>query len=80
MWKQKPVVGGNVGGIRLQIVDGETGFLVDSVESCADRIGELLRDPELRARMGRNGHERVRERFLSLREVEDYLRVMTAVT
>jgi len=80
MWKQKPVVGGNVGGIRLQIVDGETGFLVDSVESCADRVGELLRDPELRARMGQSGHQRVRERFLSLREVEDYLRVMTAVT
>jgi trehalose synthase len=80
MWKRKPVVGGNVGGIRLQIVDGETGFLVDSVESCAERVGTLLRDPELRARMGRSGHARVRERFLSLREIEDYLRLMTAVT
>ena len=32
MWKGKPVVGGNVGGIRLQIEDGESGFLADSAE------------------------------------------------
>lgn len=80
MWKEKPVVGGNVGGIRLQIVDGGTGYLVDSVESCADRILTLLRDPELRQGMGAAGRERVRDRFLSLREVEDYLRLMTRVT
>jgi trehalose synthase len=80
MWKRKPVVGGDVGGIRLQITDGETGFLVDSVSGCADRITELLGDPELRERMGHAAAERVRQRFLSLRELEDYLRLMVRVT
>jgi trehalose synthase len=79
MWKDKPVVGGDVGGIRLQISEGETGFLVDSVEACAARVADLLRDPTLRARMGAKGRERVRERFLSLREVEDYLRLIARV-
>lgn len=80
MWKHKPVVGGDVGGIRLQIVDGETGFLVDSVGSCAERLVTLLRDGGLRTRMGEAGHERARERFLSLREIEDYLRLMARVS
>jgi trehalose synthase len=79
MWKEKPVIGGDVGGIRLQITDGESGFLVDSVEGCAKRMVELLRDPDLRRRMGRAGRERVRERFLSPREVEDYLRLMASL-
>jgi trehalose synthase len=79
MWKDKPVVGGDVGGIRLQISEGETGFLVDSVEACAARVADLLRDPALRARMGAKGRERVRERFLSLREVEDYLRLIARI-
>jgi trehalose synthase len=76
MWKDKPVVGGNVGGIRLQIEDGVSGFLVDSVESCAARVSELLADPGLCARVGAAGRERVRERFLSPREVEDHVRLM----
>lgn len=80
MWKEKPVVGGNVGGIRLQIGEGETGHLVDSVDSCATRIVELLRDPDRRRQMGVAGRERVRQSFLSLREIEDYLRLMTRVT
>lgn len=79
MWKRKPVVGGNVGGIRLQIEDGVTGYLVDDVEGCARRVSELLADPALRERMGEAGRERVRERFLSLREIEDHLRLLTAL-
>jgi trehalose synthase len=79
MWKGKPVIGGNVGGIRLQIEDGRTGFLVDSVEACADRTTALLRDPDLRERLGEAARERVRERFLVLREIEDYLRLMAKV-
>lgn len=79
MWKEKPVVGGDVGGIRLQIEDGETGYLVDSVWRCAERIVELINDAELRGRMGRAAKERVRERFLTVRELEDYLRLMSAL-
>jgi trehalose synthase len=77
MWKGKPVVAGNVGGITLQIEDGISGFLVDSVESCAARISELLENPERRDAMGEAGRERVRERFLSVREIRDHLEVMS---
>ncbi len=79
MWKETPVIGGNVGGIRLQIEDSITGFLVDSVDECADRLVRLLRDPGARKELGRAGHQRVRERFLSLREVEDQLRMFAAL-
>jgi trehalose synthase len=79
MWKGRPVVGGDVGGIRLQIEDGRTGFLVDSVERCAERTSALLRDPDLRERIGEAGRARVRERFLTPREIEDHLLLMAKV-
>jgi trehalose synthase len=75
MWKRRPVIGGDVGGITLQIEDGVSGYLVDSVEECANRLVELVRDPQLRAHMGEAARERVRDQFLSLREVRDYLGV-----
>ncbi|HEV8565439.1 MAG TPA: glycosyltransferase [Actinomycetota bacterium] len=77
MWKGAPVVGANVGGIRIQIVDGETGYLADSTADCAARLVELLHDPALRRRMGDTGREWVRRRFLCLREIEEHLRLFT---
>lgn len=79
MWKETPVVAGDVGGIKLQIEDGVSGFLVASVEECAERIIRLLGDPHLRTDVGKAGRERVRERFLSLREVEDHLRMLASL-
>ena len=79
MWKEKAVIGGNVGGIRLQIDDGRCGYLVDSVEDCAERIVELLGDPERRNAMGTAARERVRDRFLTLRELEDTLRFLVSL-
>jgi trehalose synthase len=79
-WKNKAVIGGNVGGIRLQIEDGISGFLVDTPEECADRLLRLLRDPDERESLGKAGRERVGERFLTLRELEDYLRLIAALT
>ena len=61
----------DAGGITLQIIDGETGFLVDSVEQCADRMQHLLEHPEEADRMGTAGRERVRENFLSSRHLAD---------
>jgi trehalose synthase len=75
MWKGTPVIGGNVGGIRLQIEDGVSGYLVDSAEACAARMLELIEDEELAQWMGEAGRARVRERFLMLREVEDLIGV-----
>lgn len=79
MWKGAPVVGGNVGGIRIQIVNGETGYLVDSPEECAERLVDLLHDPELRRRMGETGREWVRRRFLAPRELHDHLGLLTSL-
>lgn len=79
MWKERPVIAGRVGGLRLQIEDAESGFLVNTVEEAADRLVELLRDREARERMGKAAHERVRQRFLSTREVEDHLHLLTSL-
>ena len=79
LWKKKPVIGGAVGGIKLQIINGVTGFLVHSPEGAANRAGELLGDPELCRRLGENGHEHVKQNFLLTRHVKDYLLVMLAL-
>jgi trehalose synthase len=73
MWKGAAVIGGNVGGIRRQIKDGENGFLVGSIDQAADRIVQLLRDRALRERLGSRAKETVRERFLMSRLLEDWL-------
>jgi trehalose synthase len=76
MWKAKPVVGGAVGGIVLQLQDYSTGFLVHSPEGCAFRIRYLLHHPELARRMGHLAREFVRHRFLITRNMRDYLTLM----
>ena len=76
MWKGKPVVGGAVGGIVLQLQDYHTGFLVHSPEGCAFRIRYLLHHPELARRMGKLAREFVRSRFLITRTIRDYLTLM----
>jgi trehalose synthase len=73
MWKGTPVIGGNVGGIRYQIKDGENGFLVSSVKEASERIVTLIRDKNLRQRMGTRARESVRKQFLLTRLLEQYL-------
>jgi len=73
MWKGTPVIGGNVGGIKFQIQDGENGFLVDSVEETSQRIVQLTKDADLRKQMGQKARETVRQKFLLTRLMEDYL-------
>jgi trehalose synthase len=75
MWKQKPVIGGDVGGIPLQVIDGTTGFLVNSVEACADRMLYLLENPGEGEKMGEAAREHVRRHFLSTRHLADYLQL-----
>jgi trehalose synthase len=79
MWKRRPVIGGAVGGIKLQIIDGVTGYLVHSPEGAAHRATQLLADPELGRRLGENGYEHVRQNFLLTRHVKDYLLLMVAL-
>lgn len=79
LWKRKPVIGGAVGGIKAQIVNGITGFLVHSPEGAAQRALQLLNDPQLCRRMGENGYQHVKQNFLVTRHVKDYMLVMLAL-
>jgi trehalose synthase len=79
LWKSRPMIAGNVGGIPLQIVNGESGYLVDSSDEAAERSIEILQDPELGRRLGRAGKERTRERFLTPRLLLDWLRIFTGL-
>ncbi len=76
MWKGRPVIGGNVGGIRAQIQDGENGFLVDNVHQCASRIVQILQTPALGQTLGAAARDSVRQRFLMPRLLADYLQVI----
>jgi len=73
MWKGAVVIGGNVGGIRRQIVDGENGFLVDTVDQAAERIVQILKNPSVGERLGRRARETVRQRFLLSRLLENWI-------
>ncbi len=79
MWKGKPVIGGAVGGIPLQIIHGVTGFLIHSVEGTAFRMRQLLNSPEMAASMGTAGKEYVRKNFLITRQIRDYLSIWYAM-
>ncbi|MFX1273491.1 MAG: glycosyltransferase [Promethearchaeota archaeon] len=76
LWKGTPVVGGNVGGIPLQIIDGKTGFLVNSVEECAEKTLKILKDEDLAKQLGKAGKEHVKNNFLMTRHLEDYINLL----
>ncbi len=75
IWKGRPFIGGDVGGIPLQVQDGVTGYLVSSPEQCAVRSLEILADPALAKALGRRGKEHVRAHFLMPRYLRDYLKI-----
>jgi trehalose synthase len=75
LWKGRPFIGGDVGGIPLQVQDGVTGYLVSTVEECAEHCLEILRDPALGKSLGRRGKEHVRAHFLMPRLLRDWLRM-----
>ncbi len=81
LWKEKPVVATNVGGIPLQVKDGQNGFLVEphDTKSCADRLIQILQNPDMAKQMGRKGKEIVRDNFLITRSLLDYLDLLNDV-
>ena len=79
MWKGKPVIGGDTGGIRLQVVDYHTGFLVSSPEGAALRIRYLLHHRDKLAEMGATARGLVLENFLLTRHLREYLILMAAL-
>jgi trehalose synthase len=79
LWKEKPVIGGDAGGIRLQVVNHHTGFLVKTPEGAALRARYLLRHPEIALEMGHRAKELVRQNFLLTRNLREYLSIMVAL-
>jgi len=81
LWKARPVVASNIGGIPAQIQDDQTGYLVDpkDYQGFADRIVHLLTKPKEGKRLGANAREMVRENFLITRLLSDYLTMLDAL-
>ncbi|MBA2506839.1 MAG: glycosyltransferase [Thermoleophilaceae bacterium] len=80
LWKVRPFIGGDVGGIPLQVKNGETGYLVSSPEECAQRSIEVLEQPELGKQLARAGKEHVRQHFLTPRLLRDWLGIFRDVS
>lgn len=80
LWKRRPVIGGNTGGIRIQVIHGVTGFLVDSPKAAAHYIVYLLKNKRLRREMGAAGREHVRRNFLITQQLRRYLMAILYLT
>jgi trehalose synthase len=81
MWKGRPVVASEVGGIQDQIEDGTTGHLVESRDLAAfgARISELLAEPHTAERIGEAAQNRVRDHFLGARHLGQYVELLDRV-
>ncbi|MBN1792745.1 glycosyltransferase [Candidatus Woesearchaeota archaeon] len=73
LWKKTPVLGTNVGGIPLQIINGKNGYIIKDLNDGAEKAIKILEDSALRKELGRNGREHVKNNFLITRHLEDYL-------
>jgi trehalose synthase len=73
LWKERPVIGGDVGGIPLQVIHGKDGYLVNDCKQCGKRALQLLQNPEVAREMGKYGKEHVRINFLSPKQLCDYM-------
>lgn len=79
LWKGKPVIGGNTGGIRLQVINHHTGFLVNTPEGAALRVRYLLKNRDRLEEMGRKAKELVLNNFLVTRQVREHLTLIFAI-
>jgi len=79
MWKSKPVIGGDTGGIRLQVINYHTGFLVHTPEGAALRIRYLLHNRNRMMEMGDKAKKYVRENFLLTRHLREYLTLLVGL-
>jgi len=79
LWKGKPVVAANVGGIPLQVDNRRTGYLVGNIAECAERVIYLLKNSEVANKMGISGKEYVRKNFLITRLLKDYLSLFNSL-
>ena len=73
LWKAKPVVASNVGGIPLQIKHKYSGLLCHSIEGASFAIKQLLNSQEYANKLGENGREHIRNNFLLTRHLKEYM-------
>ena len=73
------MIGGNTGGIRLQVINFHTGFLVNTPEGAALRTRYLLHNPDKIREMGEKGKSFVRENFLLTRQLREYLTIIHGI-
>jgi len=79
LWKEVPVVGGNAGGIPTQVIDGQNGFVINTVQEAADKTLYLLGNPTEAKRMGKEGKKHVLNNFLITRDLEDHLKLLSSL-
>ena len=82
MWKRRPVVGSRVGGIQDQVVDGETGLLIDDprdLAACAAAIEAILADPGAAQAMGEAGRRRVIDNYLAIHRLREYVELLSVL-
>ena len=79
LWKKKPVVASDVGGIPLQVIHQSTGLLVHSVEETAAQIEYLLSHPEVARRLGEHGHDHVKQNFLITSKIKNYIKLFLSL-
>jgi trehalose synthase len=72
-------VGGNVGGIPMQVIDGVNGFLVNNIQEAAEKTLYLLKHQKEAKKMGAKGKEHILKNFLITRHLEDYLRLLNSL-
>jgi trehalose synthase len=82
MWKARPVVASRIGGIQDQIADGKSGILLDDptdLQQYGDAVRQLLEDPDRARSIGREAQERVRDEFLAVRSLMQYIDLIERV-
>jgi trehalose synthase len=79
LWKGKPVIAGDTGGIKLQVINHHCGFRVNTPEGAAIRIRYLLKHPEIMETMGKNARQLVLDNYLITRHLREYLTLVVAL-
>jgi trehalose synthase len=80
LWKGKPVIGGDTGGIKLQVIDHYCGFRVSTPEGAAMRIRYLLKHHDIMEQMGKNARQFVLDNYLITRQLREYLTLVVGLT